>query len=196
MRKSILIIGIIAISVTVAIIACNSKATDDDHTVPELTKEQKIKRGEYLVTIGGCDDCHSPKIMGAKGPEIDMEHRLSGYPANRPFPAFDSAVVKKGMVLFNEDLTAAAGPWGVSFAANLTSDATGAGSWPEENFIRAIRKGKFKGLENSRELLPPMPWYNFAVLTDEDLTSIFAFLQSTKPIENVVPATRQIAELK
>lgn len=98
--------------------------------------------------------------------------------------------------MFNEDLTAAAGPWGVSFAANITSDATGAGSWQEENFILALRKGKFKGLEGSRNLLPPMPWQNFSQMTDDDLKAIYTFLQSTKPVNNVVPAPMQFADLK
>lgn len=51
----------------------------------------------------------------------------------------------------------------------------------------ALRKGKYKGLENARDLLPPMPWFNFSHLTDEDLKAMFAYLKSTKPVNNVVP---------
>jgi len=90
--------------------------------------------------------------------------------------------------LFEPDLTAAAGPWGVSFAANITSDQSGIGNWTEEGFIRAMREGKFKGIEGSRMLLPPMPWENFAKLTDEDIRAIYAYLKTTKPVYNVVPA--------
>jgi hypothetical protein len=32
-----------------------------------------------------------------------------------------------------------------------------------------------------------MPWQNFAQMKDEDLKAIFAYLQSTKPVRNVVP---------
>lgn len=196
MRKLILVIAIITISVTVAVVACNSKKSETDLTVPELTKEAKIKRGEYLVNVIGCDDCHSPKKMGPMGPEVDKELRFSGYPANRPMPAFDSNIVKKGISVTNEDFTAWGGVWGLSFTANISSDDTGIGTWPEENFIRAIRKGKLKGLEGSRDLLPPMPWPNYANLTDEDLKSIFAYLQSTKPVDNIVPAPRQFSDIK
>src|SRR5690348_8143402 len=39
-----------------------------------------IERGKFLVTIAGCDDCHTPKKLGPKGPEPDMTRRLSGHP--------------------------------------------------------------------------------------------------------------------
>ncbi|CAN5757469.1 c-type cytochrome [soil metagenome] len=196
MRKTILIIAVIATGLIVTISACNNSDAKSEPAPTKISKEELVKRGNYLVTIAGCDDCHSPKKMGPMGPEIDMEHRLSGYPADRPFPKFDSNVVKKGIAMFNEDLTAAAGPWGVSFTANITSDATGIGNWTEGNFMTALRKGKFKGLEASRSLLPPMPWQNYAQMTDNDLKAIFAFLQSTKPVKNVAPAPRQFADLR
>jgi hypothetical protein len=107
----------------------------------------------------------------------------------------DTSVVKKGWVLFGPDLTSAVGPWGMSFAANLTSDETGTGNWTEENFLRAIRKGKYKGLETSRPLLPPMPWFAYKNMNDEDLKSIFAYLKTTKPVENVVPAPKNLADI-
>jgi cytochrome c553 len=195
MRKTIFVISILTSGIIALLLSCNG-ATEKTAAVTAISKDSLIKRGAYIVTIAGCDDCHSPKKMGPQGPELDMDRRLSGFPATRPMPLFDSNMVKKGIAMFNEDLTSAAGPWGVSFAANLTSDATGAGSWPEENFIRALKKGKFKGQENGRSLLPPMPWQNFAHMTDEDIKAVYAFLQSTKPVENVVPAARSFAELK
>lgn len=99
----------------------------------------------------------------------------------------DPELIKKGWILFDADLTAAAGPWGVSFAANLTSDQTGIGNWTEENFRRALKEGKYKGLEGSRMLLPPMPWANFTGIGNEDIKAIFQYLKSTKPVSNVVP---------
>jgi Cytochrome c len=196
MQNKIFILSFFSVAAVAAIISCNSSTASQNNTAKKMDSLTLIKRGEYLVTAAGCDDCHSPKKMGANGPEIDMERRLSGFPASRPMPAFDSNIVKKGIVQLNEDLTSAAGPWGVSFAANLTSDATGAGSWPIENFKYALRHGKLKGLETSRNLLPPMPWFNLAKLTDEDLEAIHAFLKTTKPVENVVPAPKQFSDLK
>lgn len=195
MQKTFFLIGFTAAIIVAAISSCNdSKAKNIAENI--ISKDSLIKRGSYLVTIGGCDDCHSPKKFGPHGPEVDMEQRLSGYPASRVFPKYDSNVVKKGMVMFNEDLTSAAGPWGVSFAANLTSDDTGLGNWSEDHFFRAIREGKFKGLDQSRSLLPPMPWQNIKQMTDDDLRAVFTFLKSTKPVKNIVPGPKQFSELK
>jgi cytochrome c553 len=197
MRNSIFILSLLTAIITTAVIACDGPGFAKDGAKNNLPDSAaKVKRGEYLVTVGGCDDCHSPKIMGPKGPEIDMERRLSGYPSQRPMPQFNASLAQKGISQFNEDLTATAGPWGVTFAANLTSDVSGAGSWPLQNFIYAMRHGKLKGLEGSRPILPPMPWFNLAKMTDEDLEAMHAFLQSTKPVENVVPAPKQFADLK
>jgi hypothetical protein len=69
--------------------------------------------------------------------------------------------LQNGWSLFNEDLTAGVGPWGVSFAANITSDDSGIGTWSLEQFKRALTEGKYQGLEGGRMLLPPMPWFNF-----------------------------------
>ncbi len=121
------------------------------------------------------------------GPEPDMERRLSGHPAKMPLGNINPEELKSWM-LFNQNLTAFVGPWGVSYAANLTSDESGIGSWTERQFIKSMREGKYKGMDNTRPLLPPMPWPNFSKATDEDLKAIYAFLKSTKPIENVVPA--------
>ena len=92
--------------------------------------------------------------------------------------------------LFNGELTAAIGPWGVSFAGNLTPHETGIGNWTLEQFSKAVREGKYKGLDNSRPLMPPMPVEGFKHMTDADLEAIFAFLKTVKPIDNVVPAYR------
>jgi hypothetical protein len=157
-------------------------------TKHEFTSHASVERGKYLVNAIGCDDCHSPKRMGAKGPEIIEELRFSGYPADSKLPEIDQTNLKNGWVLFSGDLTSAVGPWGVSYAANISSDATGIGNWTEENFMIAIRKGKYKGLEGGRNLLPPMPWNVYRNLSDDDLKSIFAYLKTTAPVKNVVPA--------
>ena len=150
-------------------------------------EERMVKRGEYLVSAIGCDDCHSPKKLGPHGPEVDMELRFSGYPASRPLAGFDTTTAKS-WALFNQDLTACVGPWGISFAGNITSDATGIGNWTEAQFIKCLRQGKWKGLDSARPLMPPMPWQNFSKLTDEDLRSIYYYLKTTKPVKNTVPA--------
>lgn len=154
---------------------------------PEV-KEGVVKRGEYLVTTIGCADCHSPKRPGTLGPEDIPELKLSGYPGQKELPEITTDALDKGWILMTGDLTAAVGPWGISFASNLTSHETGIGTWEKEQFRRAIREGKFKGQQTGRTLLPPMPWQNYAHLTYEDIDAIFAYLQSTTPVKNAVPA--------
>lgn len=195
MRKTIVIISAVFASLLLAEACSNNNGTSTASN-KGLDSAALVKRGEYLVNAIGCDDCHSPKRMGEHGPEIIPELRLSGFPANGTVPPIDTNVVKNGWALFAPDLTSAVGQWGQSFAANITSDATGIGNWPEENFIRAIRKGKFKGLEGSRDLLPPMPWFVYKNMNDEDLRSIYYYLKTTKPVENVVPAPKALAGLK
>jgi hypothetical protein len=150
-----------------------------------LTHEQLVERGAYMVTIMGCNDCHTPKIFSAHGMELDSSRLLSGHPADEklaPIPA------GQGFMHFAPGLTAAVGPWGVSFTANLTPDPLGLGGWSYDQFKTAITHGKYRGIEGGRPLLPPMPWQNLVNIHDEDARAIFAYLQSLKPIPNRVPA--------
>ena len=160
---------------------------NEDESATTNSEEDIVKRGEYLVTVMGCHDCHSPKKMGPNGPEIIPELMLSGAQANNPIVKYDTAWTNKGFAIFYPDLTSSAGPWGVSFAGNLTPDPTGIGTWTEEQFKRALTEGKFKGIEGGRMLLPPMPWFNFTEMKDEDVNAIFAYLKSIPPVKNVVP---------
>ncbi len=151
--------------------------------IPPYTQAQ-IEKGKYLVEIMGCADCHAPKKMTAQGPVPDPDLGLSGHPAKIPM---GKVVKTQDWVLFHPMNTIAVGPWGASFAANITPDATGIGTWTEEQFIIALTEGKSKGMRTARPLLPPMPWPNYIHAKKEDLVAIFAYLKSCKPVENVVP---------
>ena len=171
----------------VTLFSC-SRSDERETAVPakkELSDAELIARGQYLTTVSGCHDCHSPKVMTPEGPEPDPERLLSGHPRNEKL---GNIVATKDWVLFSNTLTATVGPWGVSYSANLTPHETGIGNWTYKQFETAIRKGKYKGLEGGRPLLPPMPWQMFRHMTDEDLRSIFAYLKSIRPIDNLVPA--------
>jgi len=151
-------------------------------------KASQVKRGEYLAVFGGCNDCHTPKVMTDKGPALDKSRLLSGHPASASLPAIAAgALAPDGwMAATNKDLTAWVGPWGISYAANLTPDrATGMGAWTQDQFVKSMRTGKHLG--TGRPILPPMPWENVAALSDADLKALFAYLQSLKPIANAVP---------
>ena len=154
---------------------------------PGEEKSATLARGEYLLKIGGCNDCHTPFKMGPKGPEPDLSRMLSGHPEKLelpPPPAFTEAWTFAG----NSTNTAAAGPWGISFARNLTPDPeTGLGSWTEEQFIRTLRTGRHLGIPSGRPILPPMPWQAYAQMTDEDLKALWAYLQTVPAIRNEAP---------
>ena len=158
-----------------------------DETIAASIDQNKarVERGKYLVSIAGCHDCHTPFKMGEHGPEPDMSRMLSGHPngfkVTTP-PKGDEAWSWHGAATN----TAFAGPWGVSFAMNLTPDElTGIGSWTEDIFIKAIRTGKHWG--QSRPILPPMPWPVYRNMTDEDLKSVFAYLRTIPAIDNEIP---------
>lgn len=154
----------------------------------EAAQKQLIERGRYLVDMGGCNDCHSPKTFTQMGPVPDTTRLLSGHPQHLALPEIPPGVVGPDKwVLFNMHSTASVGPWGASFAANLTPDkSTGIGLWKVKHFIGAMRNGKHMG--SGRNILPPMPWFNLTGASDGDLTAIFAYLQSLPPIKNRVPA--------
>ena len=151
-----------------------------------VASSAQLERGAYLVKIMGCNDCHTPFKMGLRGPEPDMTRMLSGHPHDlvvTEAPALPGAPWAWAAAGTN---TAFAGPWGVSFTANLTPDPeTGLGKWTEETFVSTIRNGRHEG--QGRPILPPMPWPMYRNATDEDLGAVFAFLRSIPPIQNRVP---------
>lgn len=174
--------------------ACNeaSESSGTETAAPAATAsyggyETIEKYGEHLVIIGGCNDCHTPKKMGAAGPEPDMSLMLSGHPAQQPPPPLDQKEAAAKGLAATQTLTGWVGPWGLSFASNLTPDSTGLAGWTEAQFIKCLREGKYKGLDNTRPLLPPMPWQGMALMTDDELKAIFAYLKSIPAIKNAVP---------
>ena len=179
-----------ALIATISVIAAAnaSKPAPAPYPAPKtMTKAEQVARGKYLVTIGGCHDCHTPWILQANGkPGPDMSRALSGHPqdfaiaepAKHPSDRFAVSIAPMN--------TAYSGPWGVSFAANLTPDEmTGTGIWTFDIFKNTIRNGRHWGV--GRPLLPPMPWFNYREMSDEDLAAVFAYLRTLKPVRNEVP---------
>lgn len=183
--KNRMILLVLITSFIILILSC-SEQPKSEAMASSTTQETSVKRGEYLITTMGCNDCHTPKVMGPNGPELDRSRMLSGHPADMPLGKIDTNSLNE-WVLFVPSLTAAVGPWGVSYAANITPDDTGIANWTEEQFKKALKEGKSKGMDGTRQLLPPMPWQNFTNLSDEDVKAMFAYLKSIKPVANVVP---------
>jgi hypothetical protein len=155
-------------------------------TVTPEQKKARVERGAYLVGMMGCNDCHTPWKMGAQGPEPDVTRALTGHPQDLVMPPPPPA---SGPWIWHGGATntAFAGPWGVSFTANLTPDPeTGLGKWTEEMFLATMRTARHQG--KGRPILPPMPVKMIGKANDEDLKSIFAYLQSLAPVKNRVPA--------
>ena len=163
-----------------------ARAVTTEPTTPAATRQARIARGEYLVSIMGCHDCHTPFVEGPNGWAPDMSRALTGHPGDVVMPPPPPAAGRWNVSATTTN-TAWAGPWGVSFTANLTPDPeTGLGRWTEEMFVATMRTGRHEG--KGRPLLPPMPYPNLAALTDEDIRSLFAYLQSRPPVRNRVPA--------
>jgi mono/diheme cytochrome c family protein len=146
-------------------------------TIPHDATPQKrpsasdtLAYGKYLFTMAGCGECHTP-LVKQNGPPQKMA-------------GMDNAGGYEFRV-----------PWGLLRSANITPDsATGIGSWPRDRFI-----GKFKryASEQGKQIAmkPPynktlfntiMPWTMYAGMTEEDLTAIYKYLQTFKPVHHAV----------
>jgi mono/diheme cytochrome c family protein len=154
----------------------------------------RVDRGAYLVRIMGCNHCHTPYKVGPHGPEPDMTRALTGHPGDFKLSPANSG--GDGWVWSGAATnTAFSGPWGVSFAANLTPDPdTGLGKWTEEMFVATMKTGRHQG--KGRQILPPMPYENLGNLSDDDIKDLFAYLQSLAPVRNRVPAPIDPAEVQ
>jgi mono/diheme cytochrome c family protein len=187
MKKTDFVITTILIAAAIILTSVLATATVGAAAVEQKpTAAGKIARGKYLVDTMGCHDCHTPWKMGPKGPEMDMSRALTGHPEDLKMPAAPALMPGPWMMAAAGTMTAWAGPWGISYTMNLTPDKeTGLGDWTLEQFVATMKTGKDRG--KGRALLPPMPYFNLAKLTDEDLASVFAYLQSLPPVKNRVP---------
>ena len=149
------------------------------------SQSDMVQRGKYLVdTVGACGHCHTPRA----GAEYNMDMYLAGHPANTPYPRYNFSMMQQGIfVLTSPQMSAFSGPFGTSFASNLTPDKeTGLGEWTEKMFINAMRTGYHQGNTSNRKIFPPMPTKHYAQMNDEDLKAIWAYLRTIKPVKNEV----------
>ena len=185
MKKNLsyLFILISTILIFTTFVACNS--TDKSS---KFSKEQ-IEIGEKLVLEARCGFCHTPYIETT---DIDKPETLkvfSGHPEDYKFPELPKVPVGsqqwlefvenlENTVWLNNDM--------IVFSANITPHKeTGIGTWTNDMFINTIRTGKHP--ETNKNLKQPMPWNEYSELSDQQLTAIFAYLMTLKPVENKVP---------
>jgi mono/diheme cytochrome c family protein len=175
---------------------CTTSCSDDKKSEPAVASEattekqsfggyeSQVKWGEHLVTIGGCNDCHTPKKMTPMGPVDDSTLMLSGHPEKLPAPDVDRKDIESKGLVITADFTTWTGPWGITYSANLTPDETGTKNWSEEQFIYALRNSISKGLAGGRPLMPPMSMMPVKHMSDDELKAIYAYLRTVKPIKN------------
>lgn len=119
----------------------------------------QVKRGEYLVSIAGCNDCHTPGYFFGKP---DMARFLGGSEVGFEIPGL-----------------------GVFHGPNLTPHPeTGLGKWSTDQIITAITTGK---RPDGRILAPIMPWHAFANMTGPDVQAVAVYLKSLPAVDNKVP---------
>lgn len=124
------------LTTALALGACNQPPASPAPPTAAVAAQTPVERGRVLVTAGGCHDCHTPKTFGPKGPQLDTDRLLSGHPEGGKIPEpYTPASGSPWTIATTDSLTAWSGPWGVSFAVNLTPDPnTGlrSGVWTEE----------------------------------------------------------------
>jgi mono/diheme cytochrome c family protein len=146
-------------TVLLASLACLAAVSCAKQEPAPKAEVDPVKRGEYLVTVLGCNDCHTP---GAFYGRPDMTRMLSGSELGWQ------------------------GTWGTTYARNLTPDQeTGLGPWTEDMIVTAIRTGK---RPDGTMINPPMPWPDLARLTDDDAYAIAKYLKSIPPVPHQVPS--------
>jgi mono/diheme cytochrome c family protein len=131
---------------------------DAERGFTEAMMADPVKRGEYLVTIGHCMECHSPFEKGrpdygrlGKGGRKFSASLVQGFPAG----------------------------WTGSVAPNITSHPiSGIGAWTDTEIKRAITKGVSR---DGRKLQPPMGFEYYNRMTEADLTAIVAYLRTVPP---------------
>ena len=176
MNRNLLISGLILLFLgTLIVIGVRSVQSQGD----------MVQRGKYLVdAVAACGYCHTPRT----GAEYNMNMYLAGHPAGQSYPRYNFSMMQQGIfTLTSPQMSAFSGPFGTSFASNLTPDKeTGLGEWTEDMFINAMRTGLHQGVEGNRPILPPMPVKHYAQMNDEDLKAIWAYLKTIKPVNNEV----------
>jgi len=132
-------------------------------SVPPPNRADRVKHGEYLATIAGCTDCHTPMDKG------------------RPLPGKFLA----GGQVFATTL-------GTVVTANITPDLeTGIGKWSEEYFLKKFYDYKDYALGAAPKLPGPeaftlMPWLSFSRLPPEILSDIYSYLRTVPAVHNSV----------
>ena len=134
--------------------------------VADFSKKDKVAYGAYLAgPVAHCTLCHTD--WGEEDKEL-MKFFMNP-PDYKGFLTL-TGLGHGGMVM--------KGPWGMSIAANITSHPTALGRYTDEEIKKMITQGIHP---SGMKLMPPMPYENYALMTDEDLDAIIAYLRTIPP---------------
>lgn len=127
---------------------------------------ERVARGKYLVeSLAHCFRCHS---------ENDFEHLNGQAPPEKK---------GAGQVILAEEFSDP--PPARMVCPNISPDRkTGAGTWTDEDFVRAMRDGIG---HDGRKLHSMMPYWTLRALTDEDMDSIIAYVRSIPAVHHPLP---------
>jgi mono/diheme cytochrome c family protein len=124
-------------------------------TIPDADPADKAGYGHYLVQLGHCMLCHTPRDADGRP---DAEHRNGA----------GGAVLR--------------GVFGEIVSPNITpDDKTGIGRWTDQQIKDALTRGK---RPDGSLLASPMPWRYLATMREEDIDAIVAYLHTLKPVAN------------
>ena len=139
-----------------------SPATAAPTSIKVDATPDRVARGRYLYLLADCDGCHSTHDYTRFGSPGDGD-------------------LARGQVLPFSGLP------GRIVASNLTPDSeTGLGAWSDGEKIRAIREGIGR---DGRALFPMMPYTEYRRMSDNDVQSLVAYLNTLKPVRNPLPKT-------
>jgi mono/diheme cytochrome c family protein len=163
LELTLIAVALAAIVLSVGFTSKNGRTTQPPAPLKFERSTARLERGRYLVEgVAHCFQCHSEVNWETPGAQPKAGRRGAG-----------TIFVEDGM------------EWLV--APNITPDAeTGAGTWTDEHFARAIREGIG---HDGRRLFPMMPYMNFRQMSVEDLASVVVYVRSLDPVRNVVPKT-------
>ncbi|MFW5756773.1 MAG: c-type cytochrome [Tangfeifania sp.] len=120
-----------------------------------------VAYGKYMATAAACFDCHTNFRKGKfVGPEGG---------GGREFHFPDGSIVR---------------------APNITPHETGINQFTKESFVQRFKMYTDSGFVlpkvNPGEFQTIMPWYMYSGMTEEDLSAIYAYLQTLEPHDNMV----------
>jgi hypothetical protein len=163
--ETIVLVIVVIVAGSLAYLFLRKPATSPPSSIKVEITPARVQRGRYIFeNLSDCDGCHSMRDFSRFGGPVIAGGRGMGtvFPAEMDLP-------------------------GTVVAPNITPDAeTGIGSWTDGEKIRAIREGISR---DGRVLFPFMPYPSYRHMSDEDVYSVVAYLNSLTPVRNPLPRT-------